>query len=389
MDVCTAYRESGQGICSNFSAMKQRCVALLGRRDEPTDAVEEYCQYLGSALEALGVSFELERFPWCELGWRKAFAKMDRKAGLWKNDWVLIQYTALAWSRRGFSMPVLSLVQFLQKYGARCGVVFHDAQPYEGGRLVDQVRRQVQIYTMREAVRLADLAVLTVPREKAQWLPPGAQNVVFIPVGANLPSPETAWMKETSGQERPPTVAVFSLSPGRVGAEEVKAIVEAMCYVAKRIGPVRLVVVGRNAESAEKLLRESLHGMDVELSLSGILAAEEVVRVLGKSDVLLFARGPISTRRGSAIAGVACGLPVVAARGRETAAPITEAGVVLIEPGEQFGPALARVLGNPIYRESLAGRSRKAQQSYFSWQAIAQQYVCALQGRAAAVRKPV
>src|SRR6266478_9100536 len=86
MDVCTAYRESGQGICSNFSAMKQRCVALLGRRDEPTDAVEEYSQYLGSALEALGVSFELERFPWCELGWRKAFAKMDRKAGLWKNE---------------------------------------------------------------------------------------------------------------------------------------------------------------------------------------------------------------------------------------------------------------------------------------------------------------
>jgi len=127
MDVCTAHRESGQEICSNFSAMKQRCVALLGRRDEPTDAVEEYCQYLGSALEPQGVSFELERFPWCELGWRKAFAEMDRKAGLWKNDWILIQYTALAWSRRGFSMPVLSLVQFFQKCGVRCGVVFHDA----------------------------------------------------------------------------------------------------------------------------------------------------------------------------------------------------------------------------------------------------------------------
>jgi len=63
--------------------------------------------------------------------------------------------------------------------------------------------------------------------------------------------------------------------------------------------------------------------------------------------------------------------------------------VVLIDPGEQFGPALARVLGDPIYRESLAERSRKAQQSYFSWQAIAQQYVCALQGRAAAMHKPV
>jgi glycosyltransferase involved in cell wall biosynthesis len=362
--------------------MKERCVALLGRRDEPTDAVEEYCQYLRSGLEAHGVFLELQRFPWCELGWREAFARMDREAGQWKNGWVLIQYTALAWSRRGFPMRVLNLVQFLRKYGIRCGVVFHDAQPYEGGRLVDHARRQLQIYTMREAARLADLAVLTVPQEKTRWLPTGGKNVVFIPVGANLPSPETAWAKE-SGQERPPTVAVFSLSPGLVGAEEVKAITEAVCYVAKRIGPVRLVIFGRNSEIAEKLLRESLHGTDVELRLSGILAAEEVVRALGKSDVLLFARGPISTRRGSAIAGIACGLPIVAASGWETTAPVTEAGVVLVGPGEQFGPALARVLGDPIYRESLAERSRKAQQKYFSWQAIAQQYVSALSRHAA------
>jgi hypothetical protein len=131
---------------------------------------------------------------------------------------------------------------------------------------------------MREAVRLADLAVLTVPREKARWVPASAQNVVFIPVGANLPSPETAWRKESSDKERLPTVAVFSLSPGLVGAEEVKTIVEAVRYVAKQIGPVRLVVFGRSAERAEKLLREGLRGTNVELSLSGILAAEEVVR---------------------------------------------------------------------------------------------------------------
>src|SRR5260370_29600329 len=111
---------------------------------------------------------------------------------------------------------------------------------------------------MREAVRLADLAVLTTPPEKAQWLPAGAQNVVFIPVGANLPSPETAWTKERSGQKRRPAVAVFSLSQGRVGAEEVKAIVDGMRYVTKRIGPVRLGVFGRNAERAATLLRVRL-----------------------------------------------------------------------------------------------------------------------------------
>jgi glycosyltransferase involved in cell wall biosynthesis len=61
---------------------------------------------------------------------------------------------------------------------------------------------------------------------------------------------------------------------------------------------------------------------------------------------------------------------------------------VLIERGEEFGPALARVLSDPVYRASLAERSRKAQQNYFSWQAIAHQYVSALQGRADTMRKP-
>jgi glycosyltransferase involved in cell wall biosynthesis len=232
---------------------------------------------------------------------------------------------------------------------------------------------------MREVVSLADLAVLTIPRDKVQWLRASAQNVVFIPVGANLPSPERAWTKEKISEKLPPTVAVFSLSSGRVGAEEVRGIAEGASYVAQRIGPVRLVIFGRNAENAEKLFRQMLPGTDVELTVSGLLAAEEIVQVLGRSDVMLFARGPISTKRGSAIAGIACGLPVVAAEGWETGAPITEAGVELIAQGEPFGAALLRVLRDPSYRARLAERSRKAQQSYFSWQAIAQSYATALQ----------
>ena len=35
----------------------QRIIALLGRKDRPTDAVEEYCHYLGQALMEHG--FEL------------------------------------------------------------------------------------------------------------------------------------------------------------------------------------------------------------------------------------------------------------------------------------------------------------------------------------------
>jgi len=87
-------------------------------------------------------------------------------------------------------------------------------------------------------------------------------------------------------------------------------------------------------------------------------------------------RGPISTRRSSAIAGIACGLPVIAFEGPETAAPITEAGLAFFSPQRKgdLGDVLVRVLEDEPYRASLAQRSWAAQRQYFSWSAIAARY---------------
>ena len=43
-------------------------IALLGRCDQPTDAVEDYCRWLGEALRARGVEAGLERVEWEERG---------------------------------------------------------------------------------------------------------------------------------------------------------------------------------------------------------------------------------------------------------------------------------------------------------------------------------
>jgi glycosyltransferase involved in cell wall biosynthesis len=54
--------------------------------------------------------------------------------------------------------------------------------------------------------------------------------------------------------------------------------------------------------------------------------------------------------------------------------------VVLVSPEkpEELGEALARVLSDREYRASLAERSRRAQEGYFSWKAIAAKYAEAL-----------
>jgi glycosyltransferase involved in cell wall biosynthesis len=111
----------------------------------------------------------------------------------------------------------------------------------------------------------------------------------------------------------------------------------------------------------------------VELSVEGFVEPTQVVQRLSVCDVLLFVRGPISSRRSSAIAGIACGLPVIAYRGPETAMPITDAGVVLVSPDQpdDLNSALVRVLSDAVYRMDLAARSRVAYQTHFAWPAIA------------------
>jgi glycosyltransferase involved in cell wall biosynthesis len=246
----------------------------------------------------------------------------------------------------------------------------------------------MQIYSMKSALRLADLAVLTIPPEKVPWVPRSARNIVFIPVGANLPSPERAWSVQKNGADGASTIGVFSVSLDAAGRYEVERIAETVRYAAEKTGKLRLVVLGRNSEKAGTLLQQELSGTSTQVIVHGRLAAEEVVRVLGTCHAMLFTRGQISSRRGSAIAGIACGLPVIAPEGSETAPPVTEAGVVLLPAAarKEFGPALVRVLTDDAYRESLAERSRVAQERYFSWSAISAEYVKAL--RAAETEHP-
>ncbi len=358
--------------------MSQIAIALLGKQDKPTDAVEEYCRYLADALMACEVQLEIHRVPWETHGWSEAFQTLQLQATQWRDTWVLVQYTALAWSSRGFPQKVLRTMKILKSTGARVGIVFHDVEPHPGPRLSDSVRRCVQLRTMHRALDLADLAVFTVPPERLSWLPAVPKNASFIPVGPNLPIPSIPM--KSSLQNSMPTIGVFSITGGESGERETQIILGAVRYVAQKLGKFRLSIFGRHAELRETELREGLRDLPVELAVEGVIEPAQVVRRLSACDVLLFIRGPISSRRSSAIAGIACGLPVIAYPGSETATPITDAGVIFVSPErpEEVNAALVRVLSNTAYRMDLAARSRAAYQAHFAWPIIANCYATIL-----------
>jgi len=193
----------------------------------------------------------------------------------------------------------------------------------------------------------------------------------FIPVGSNVPE---RWKEAAGSKAGEPAVAVFGVTDGR-GEETLLA--EVVGRAAEQVGPLRLVVLGRGARQAEPALRAALDGRPVRLEVHGVLPPAEVSDRLASADVQLFVRGGVSTRRTSAIAGLACGLPIVGFAGRETSFPITEAGVQLVPVGDVDGLAreLVEVLRDRELREHLARRSREAVQQYFSWAAIANRYL--------------
>jgi glycosyltransferase involved in cell wall biosynthesis len=360
--------------------MTRKLIALLGRKDVPTDAVEQYCRYLGDALQAYGFQLQIRRVPWELRGWRQSLRALQLQSEAWRDTWVLVQYTALAWSARGFPLKFPGVLRMLKSAGARVAVVFHDVEPFTSSRLIDRLRHRVQARTMRRALALADLAIFTVPPEKLSWLTAVPSKASFVPVGANLPFAEMPISRTKSDI---PTVGVFSITGGEQGARETQQILATVQHAAQKLGRIRLSVFGRHAELRERALRNGLANVPVDLSVEGIVQAEQIINRLAACDVLLFVRNGISTRRSSAIAGIAAGLPVIAHPISETAPPITDAGVVLVSPNDQneLNEALARVLSDASFRADLATRSRVAYKAHFAWPAIAERYAAILNSR--------
>jgi glycosyltransferase involved in cell wall biosynthesis len=229
---------------------------------------------------------------------------------------------------------------------------------------------------LRQLYARSDLAIFTVPLNKISWQLLHSEKAVFIPVGANCPAAISV-TRNDSPKVR--TVAVFSITGGNRTSIEVADIGTVLKRAIKG-GPVRLVLFGRGSKEAELALRFELAGAEVEIESLGLLSPMEVNQALAGTDVLLFVRGQISSRRGSAIAGIANGLPIVCYSGPETAWPITEAGILAVPLGdrEALAVALETVLSDISLRRTLAERSRQAHEKYFSWAVITERFAVAL-----------
>ena len=213
---------------------KERWIALLGRRDAPTDGIEDYCSFLGEALAPHNIDLHQERVGWAEKGWLGGLRSLWMESANWGKGWVLLQYATMAWSRRGFPFGAWVALRILRRRGLRCAVVFHEPFRQNGERWIDALRGSCQDWVIQQLYASATEVVFLDPLEKIRWLPDGTSKAHFIPIGANIPErlPESATQGTRSGNEK--TVAVFCLSDPPNRDRELGDIAHAMRFVTQQ-----------------------------------------------------------------------------------------------------------------------------------------------------------
>jgi glycosyltransferase involved in cell wall biosynthesis len=350
-------------------------IALLGRKDTPTDGVEDYCSLLGRALATQGVEMKQARVPWMERGWPGGLRQLSRECTAWRDRWVLLQYTAFMWSRRGFPFPALIVLALLRRYGARVAIVFHEPCRQGGMRWIDHLRGACQDWVIKNLYRRAARCIFTVPLETVTWLPNSRHKATFIPIGANIPERVNRRpVSARTNQER--TVIVFGVTEAPNAAREVEEIACVIRGASEALTKLRLVIIGRGAVEAQEQFARALEKCDVKLVIRGVLSAEEVACEFERADVLLFVRGLINPRRGSALAGIACGLPIVGYRNRGSDDYLNDAGVEWSSWGDRDGliRGLIRVLSDPRRWMDLHERNLVVQRNHLSWSRIAERF---------------
>lgn len=363
---------------------RQTWVALLGLRDAPTDGIEDYCSFLGEALGRKGIELRQARVGWAEKGWLSALRSLWRESANWGSDWVLLQYTAMAWSRRGFPLGVLAALAVLRRRGLRCAVVFHEPFRQGGERWIDRLRGRCQDWVIRRLYSGTTKAIFADPLEKVPWVPKGASKAAFIPIGANIPEGRLEDVRSDGHNGNVKTVAVFCVSDPPNREREIGDVAHAMRFVAQQGVKARVVFLGRGTAEAKEEIERLFESAAGEVLNLGLQSPGDVRRILSESDAMLCVRGRLYMRRGSAIAGLACGLPIVGYDGAVEGTPLAKAGVSLVPylDRQALGNALTQILADREMFSVLQGKSRSAQQRHFSWRVIAAKMAAFLGGYA-------
>ncbi len=302
-----------------------------------------------------------------------------------KADIVHIQYQTAAYSMHPLAN---ALPWLLRRQRVPVVTTYHDTRiPYLFPK-AGAVRGWVTL----ALARWSDYTVAT-NNEDAARLRPAARRLAVIPIGSNIaptatPADAAAWRARLGIGPDVPLLVYFGFVNRAKGAD---ILVDALARLHKSGTPARLVMLGGQVGASDPTnsaflaqVREQAGRLGVADAMlwTDFLPEAEISAALTAADVAVLPyRGGVSLQRGTLMAALAHGVPIVATRpSNPTPGPLpgltdgVDAALAPPDDPAALAEILAALLRDPERRRRLGeGARRLAEQ--FRWEPIARQHV--------------
>jgi glycosyltransferase involved in cell wall biosynthesis len=310
-------------------------------------------------------------------GWQ-LWRDLERALRVLAPDVVHIQYQAAAYGLH----PAINLWPRFSPWRRATVVTFHDLKvPYlfpKAGPL--------RFRAVLELARAAARAIVTNAEDQATLAPLLQRPPALIPIGSNIhPQPppgydRSAWRAAAGADEGSIVLAYFGFLNESKGGEE---LIRALALLRQRGHDVRLWFVGGQVGHSDPTNRAYLArvqtlirelGLEPRVRWTGFTAPEEVSANLLAADLCVLPyRDGVSFRRGSLMAALVHGLPVVSTWPRVALPELIDGeNMALVPPGDADALAsrIAALIAEPPARSRLA-RGALALSARFAWGPIA------------------
>lgn len=369
---------------------------LVTARTPPTkDGVGDYTYRLGKELskshsvsilttmgqraEADSGSFRvLPVIPrWDVLGMRQIWQTLERL----RPSFINLQWVPFLWGRLGINLAVPLTAIRLRRAGHRVVTTIHEPYVAWGGvrRFPLALLQRAQLSTLITGSSKITVTIWAWVKELQRAYPKRAGDIVWIPVGSNIPVPTDLSTGRRQARQALGSgdgeLAIGAFSPLGSG-KQLDFIAAAWEQVKGQIPEAKIVVIGANADEVRTLFPKAPRGGRVRHT--GYLPPEDVSQHLLALDVMLapFVDG-ISCRRTSAIAAMAHGLPLVTTRGHLTD-PIFDGSPMVLVPAhdrEGFAQAATDLAMDCERQDELSRRTRAFFDQHFAWKIIAERLI--------------
>jgi glycosyltransferase involved in cell wall biosynthesis len=285
---------------------------------------------------------------------------------------LILQYNPFAFARWGFApwLPAGLAALRLRRNRPFVGVMVHEPYvPMDSPRwVVLGIWQRLQLAAVRACADVTFTSITAWEDLLRRSVPRGP--VRHLPVGSNFPDmrdSRAAFRSDLGVRDEELVAAALGRDHPSWMGSYVVAAANAIAASGKRV-----VLLALGASTPE------LPGLDsaVRVERPGMLEAEELAGHLAAADLFLAPLiDGISTRRGSVMAGLQHGLPVLGTEGPLTDAVLADTEAVrLAKVGrpDEFATAAARLAEDPEQRRGMGVAARHLYETQFDWPVVAE-----------------